>query len=340
MSEENDIGTLLQRLQDESNFEAPEFTPEAQREKRAAAKKFVKEASDHPDGGIYLDAVQAIDGIIRIAIDNPLAEGLVEATSQAGRSIIRLAQNSCRLSEQLDAERKQADYLRKQIEAQGKQLEAVKYAAERDRLMKGFYNQNSSEVKSLELIAEAVKLEQPVALAYADIDDFGEFNDTYGHDHGDVALRHVAKVAAACFGEGPELLRFRSQGEELTFLVRGLTQDKLAQRMDAFRIRLAESQIGVDEADDNNWMEPYGRDIHNVLVEPYKYANEINITIGVCDNAAIGMQVVGMQVESMPGFLAKLRRLSDANMRIAKAAGKNRVYLGNDAQPYSSQPNL
>jgi diguanylate cyclase (GGDEF)-like protein len=67
---------------------------------------------------------------------------------------------------------------------------------------------------------ELKRISGPCAIAMLDVDFFKKFNDTYGHDVGDQALRLVAKCLRQVGGGGRP---FRYGGEEFTVLFPGMS---------------------------------------------------------------------------------------------------------------------
>ncbi len=66
--------------------------------------------------------------------------------------------------------------------------------------------------------------EHPVSLLMIDLDNFKEINDTHGHDAGDQALVHVAKLVREVAGE--KYLSIRYAGDE--FMIVLPEEDKYA----------------------------------------------------------------------------------------------------------------
>ncbi len=58
----------------------------------------------------------------------------------------------------------------------------------------GLYNRNFLYEMLPLMIAEAHRYEKPLSLIILDVDHFKQFNDTWGHDVGDLVLKHVAKL--------------------------------------------------------------------------------------------------------------------------------------------------
>jgi diguanylate cyclase (GGDEF)-like protein len=66
-------------------------------------------------------------------------------------------------------------------------------------------------------IAEGRRYEYPVGLIMLDIDDFKSVNDTYGHQQGDVVLKHVARVLRDSSREADVAARYG--GEEMALIL-------------------------------------------------------------------------------------------------------------------------
>jgi diguanylate cyclase (GGDEF)-like protein len=87
----------------------------------------------------------------------------------------------------------------------------------------------------------AVDEVQPIAILLLDVDHFKAYNDRYGHQAGDRALRHVAQVLQAIVTR-PQDLVARYGGEEFVVLlydVDTVEAGKLAERMRKAVIGLA-----------------------------------------------------------------------------------------------------
>lgn len=69
-------------------------------------------------------------------------------------------------------------------------------------------------------------------IAMLDIDHFKKFNDTYGHDVGDLVLRTVSKVLAQVGGAGKA---YRFGGEEFSIVFAGKSPEQVRAVLDALR---------------------------------------------------------------------------------------------------------
>jgi len=129
------------------------------------------------------------------------------------------------------------------------------------------------------------------AVAIIDIDHFKSINDRYGHDTGDIALKHVAAILEHhC--RGPNMVG-RQGGEEFVALLEVNTAAEA--NAAAERLRLAIESV------------------------PLKLNNsEINIT------ASIGVGVIVAEDRVLDDLL----RRADQALYAAKSAGRNRVHPG------------
>ncbi len=78
------------------------------------------------------------------------------------------------------------------------------------------------------------------AIAMLDVDHFKKFNDTYGHDVGDIVLRKVSRELARVGGGGKA---FRYGGEEFTVVFAGRSAEKAHEPLEALRKRIAATRI-------------------------------------------------------------------------------------------------
>ncbi|MDD2056631.1 sensor domain-containing diguanylate cyclase [Pseudomonas sp. GD03860] len=125
----------------------------------------------------------------------------------------------------------------------------------------------------------------PYAVLALDIDHFKRVNDTHGHDVGDEALKHIARIIAGCSRAGD--LTCRAGGEEFCLILPDATLD-IAQEI-AERIR---SLIAVSV------MEPIG-----------------TLTM------SIGVACRGLETPNAPSILKR----ADERLYLAKQSGRNCV---------------
>ena len=85
----------------------------------------------------------------------------------------------------------------------------------------GFGNRRAMTELIHREIARSTRSKEPFSIAMLDIDHFKKINDTYGHNVGDQALIHLAKVAKSSIRETDEICRYG--GEEFVVTLPGAT---------------------------------------------------------------------------------------------------------------------
>src|SRR5581483_7699141 len=106
----------------------------------------------------------------------------------------------------------------------------------------GLYNRRYLD-ESLELeIARAVRSDAPIAAIMLDIDFFKSFNDTFGHEAGDLVLKQVADILARSMRKGDIAGRFG--GEEFLLLMPGADLERAMARAEVMRKTIGTLDIG------------------------------------------------------------------------------------------------
>lgn len=136
----------------------------------------------------------------------------------------------------------------------------------------------------------ARRTRSPASFAMVDIDDFKQFNDTYGHQAGDAALQRMAGAIASALRETDTVYRYG--GEEFSILLPGA--DSVAVHEVATRVRQAIERVG----------HPVGADLRTGHL-----------------TASIGVATFPDDAEQP----ADIIRCADLALYKAKASGKNRV---------------
>ncbi len=126
-------------------------------------------------------------------------------------------------------------------------------------------------------------------IAMLDVDHFKKFNDSHGHDVGDMVLRKVARELANCGGGGKA---FRYGGEEFSILFAGRDSTRVLEALENLRKKIAGSKITLPASN---------REVG------------ITVSIGLAERAAD---------EDDPWFVLKE---ADEKLFSAKQAGRNRV---------------
>jgi len=89
---------------------------------------------------------------------------------------------------------------------------------------------------------QMMRLGKQYVIAMVDIDYFKRFNDEFGHDVGDQALRFVAKQLACTRGRAQV---YRYGGEEFTLLFRGKTLEEVWAYIDQTRERIDKARFTI-----------------------------------------------------------------------------------------------
>ena len=110
--------------------------------------------------------------------------------------------------------------------------EALQNQAIRDPLTKLFNRRYLQETMPREL-KRVNRAEEPLSLVMVDIDHFKQFNDTYGHDAGDEALKSVAELLQN--RTRAEDIACRLGGEEFALVYPGMSADVAISRVESIR---------------------------------------------------------------------------------------------------------
>ena len=140
-------------------------------------------------------------------------------------------------------------------------------------------------------IAKATRQNSNIGFIMFDIDYFKNFNDTYGHEAGDVILKHLGKFLKKYFREGDIICRFG--GEEFLIILIGATQEFTKDRAESLRQKI--------------------KQLHTKFRR--KHLGGIEISIGVAMFPENGRT------------LKALLKAVDKALYCAKNEGRDRVYL-------------
>jgi diguanylate cyclase (GGDEF)-like protein/PAS domain S-box-containing protein len=180
--------------------------------------------------------------------------------------------------------------LSEKIEAEGKLLELQKELEEqaiRDSLT-GLYNRRFLDETLSRELSRAERDKYSVSVVMLDLDHFKMFNDTYGHDVGDMMLKQLGKLLASQVRAGDIACRFG--GEE-------------------FVVVMPKASLSVAKQRANDWR--------------MKFESQILIHNGEVLNATLS---AGVAVYPLHGTSSdEIIRKADQAMYAAKAAGRNLV---------------
>jgi diguanylate cyclase (GGDEF)-like protein len=100
----------------------------------------------------------------------------------------------------------------------------------------GLLNRRGFDEAATALIGEAKATGQVVAAIMCDIDLFKRINDTYGHECGDEAIRHVAAVLKSIAATLPRAVAGRQGGEEFALIISDMPRRELAGLAETIRL--------------------------------------------------------------------------------------------------------
>ena len=156
-------------------------------------------------------------GLLQLTAMKP--EGLTEAKQQLGRTV--------------------AEHLALAL-ANLELRETLKNQSIRDPLT-GLYNRRYLEEFLEQELHRAQRSQDLVGVIMIDIDHFKQFNDTFGHDAGDLVLQEVGKTLTNAVRKSDVACRYG--GEELTLILPGASLEETQKR--AEEIRLAIRQLSL-----------------------------------------------------------------------------------------------
>jgi diguanylate cyclase (GGDEF)-like protein len=167
----------------------------------------------------------------------------------------------------------------------------------------GLYNRRYLEEAYRQAEANAARSGQPLAIVMIDVDHFKHFNDSFGHEAGDLVLHNLGALLKASVREGDTACRFG--GEEFALLLPGASLDDGVARAEELRQTIAaELQLTFE-----------GR-----MLDP------VTASFGVAAYPQAGRT------------LRALARAADEALYVAKAAGRNRVAAASSATPDTLDP--
>ena len=107
----------------------------------------------------------------------------------------------------------------------------------------GLYNHRYFQERLAVEIVHAERVGKPLSLALTDIDFFKKFNDTFGHQEGDVVLRKVAQLLKDHVRPGKDIV-CRYGGEEFVVILPDCDIVEARQVMDALRAYCGANLVG------------------------------------------------------------------------------------------------
>ncbi|WP_246149674.1 sensor domain-containing diguanylate cyclase [Tritonibacter litoralis] len=168
----------------------------------------------------------------------------------------------------------------------------------------GLFNRRHMTDSLRKLINDSERSGAAFTVVAIDVDHFKKFNDTHGHDAGDMVLRAVGSTMEQdCDGDE---VACRPGGEEFTVILPDCDVQNGMARAETLRRKVENIKVRYGE----------------------KTLPRITISIGVASYPANG---------TLPQFLL---RAADEALYQAKALGRNRVVLADDVQNAHSEPQM
>lgn len=124
--------------------------------------------------------------------------------------------------------------LAKQLSDQKKQLLDLN----RKDGLTGLYNRSYWDERAQAQLSQALRNGQPLSLIMLDVDYFKAINDNFGHERGDLVLRHIATCLQQAVREHELLARYG--GEEFVVALQGATVDEAQIAAERLRMAVAE----------------------------------------------------------------------------------------------------
>lgn len=170
--------------------------------------KYMTESS-----GQYQEQIEAysneLSEIDDIASLNSLLENLMRDTQTMQTDIVRS-------HDDLMAQKEEAESSQEKIRKLQAELSELSEVVRMDQLT-GVLNRRGLDDAYLTEVSRAKRNETPLSIALLDIDNFKSLNDNYGHDVGDMALKHLADVVKSTIR--PTDVVTRLGGEEFVILL-------------------------------------------------------------------------------------------------------------------------
>jgi diguanylate cyclase len=162
---------------------------------------------------------------------------LVELPQGLASQIVDLTRTMIVKSRRFEFKLKRMD---SEIGALRSRLDDARKDAMQDPLT-GLPNRRAFLEKLTEAIKSAAENEQPLCIAYCDIDHFKAINDTYGHDVGDRVIQFIGKRIEENATSSMSVARYG--GEEFVILFENCTLTDAFDQIDALRIDIGERRL-------------------------------------------------------------------------------------------------
>ena len=105
----------------------------------------------------------------------------------------------------------------------------------------GILNRRAFQVE----LEEQIRKKEPGFFIFIDVDNFKSYNDTYGHNNGDLCLKHFTKAMQECFPEGSILGRYG--GDEFVAYLKNVKPETVYACMESFQKKISHFTLSTGE---------------------------------------------------------------------------------------------
>ncbi|MCF7971451.1 MAG: diguanylate cyclase [Methylococcaceae bacterium] len=187
--------------------------------------------------------------------------------------------------------------LKKKLEAANARLQQLNEQLKQENkidALTGLYNRKVIAQEVSILWDNAIRANEYFSVLFIDIDHFKAINDTYGHDAGDIGLKHIAYLLQKSINRRSDIL-LRNGGEEFLIFLFSTKEEEALALAQQINTRIAETPVKIKEP--------------NII---------INMTVSIGLVSAIA---------SLDKSLDELINAADKAMYQAKMHGRNTTFL-------------
>ncbi|KOR37928.1 MULTISPECIES: response regulator [Planktothricoides] len=199
-------------------------------------------------------------------------------------------------------------------------IQLLRNMAETDPLT-GVANRRKSSQELNRFLQLAKRHKQPICFALLDLDHFKQINDKYGHAMGDAILHRLGRLLSLSFRSEDIVARWG--GEEFIVAMYGMTKEDGLKRLTELLEQLQNQEFNATILSSYN--EPTDE-----FTEDWEHQPPIteNITEKITESFSVTFSAGIAQYPEHGSDLQSLYRSADRVLHQAKAAGRNRIMIG------------